>query len=95
MKPFFSILSLLFILFLFRPSIVSIIEKKTNNSLINHSVDQEDNDKEKIAICFNQAKKTTNKQELTFNIIQLININTVLFVSNYIPKINTPPPRFE
>nr|WP_315169758.1 hypothetical protein [uncultured Flavobacterium sp.] len=94
MKPFYTILLVLFILFLFKPTIVSIIEKKTNSSIINESLEQEDNEKEKIIIFFNQAKKNTNKQELTITAIQIINTDTVFFTINHIQKINTPPPRF-
>ena len=47
MKPFATLLLVLFILFIFKPSIVSIIEKKATVSFTKEAIEEDDTNEEK------------------------------------------------
>lgn len=92
MKPITPIL-LFFILFIFKPSIASIIEKKTTMSFTKEAIEKDDNNEEKKIASFEQViefeipKKTTNTSSNTSN------MEVFSFCNNPFQKINTPPPQ--
>ncbi|MEM0575630.1 hypothetical protein [Flavobacterium polysaccharolyticum] len=93
MKPFATLLLLFFILFLFKPSIVSIIEKKTTISFTKEAIEEDDTNEEKKIASFEQPieinipKKTINTSS------KRSSMEVFSFSNNPIQKINTPPPQ--
>ena len=57
MKPFATLLLVLFILFIFKPSIVSIIEKKATVSFTKEAIEEDDTNEEKKIASFEQIIK--------------------------------------
>lgn len=93
MKLFGTILFLLFILLLFKPTLVSSSEKKTCCSITLDTLEQDDNNEEKLTFSFYQPTNSTSKQIIIKKTPHRININTIAFFTKPIQKIITPPPR--
>lgn len=92
MKSFTTIVLLLFIIALFTPSIVNIIEKGTDISIVKDFLEDDSNEEKKIASFFNandtyisNSEETVRKNNIHSKDFSLPNIHTI--------KINTPPPK--
>lgn len=94
MRPFTNIVVFLLLLFLFKPTIVSIIEKKIPSGYSKETIVEEDdtNEREKLAPFKQLITIETQKSPIsTTSPIRLFDIFSI--PTNYIQKINTPPPR--
>jgi hypothetical protein len=92
MKSFTTIFLLFFIIFLFKPSIVTLIEKGTDISMAKDFLEDDSNEEKKIASFYkpnvtyiNNSEETGRKNTIHSKDFSLPNIHTI--------KINTPPPK--
>jgi len=92
MKSFATIVLLFFIMFLFKPSIVTIIEKGTDISIAKDLLEDDTNEEKKIAsfykpndIYISTSEETAYKNHLSSKDFTLPTIHS--------KKINTPPPK--
>lgn len=93
MKPFATLLLVFFILFIFKPSIVSIIEKKATVSFAKEALEEDDTNEEKKIASFEQIIKLEISKKQAVTSSKTSRMDVFLFSNNPIQKINTPPPR--
>lgn len=93
MKPFAILLLVFFILFIFKPSIVSIIEKKATVSFAKEAIEEDDINEEKKIASFEQIIKFEISKKPAVTSSKTSRMDVFLFSNNPIQKINTPPPR--
>jgi hypothetical protein len=93
MKPFATLLLVFFILFIFKPSIVSIIEKKATVSYAKEAIEEDDTNEEKKIASFEQIIKLEISKKPAVTSSKTSRMDVFLFSNNPIQKINTPPPR--
>ncbi|WP_064714997.1 hypothetical protein [Flavobacterium succinicans] len=92
MKSFTTVILLFFVLFLFKPSIITIIEKGKDIAIEKDLLEDDSNDEKKIAsfykskdIYINNSKERVCKKIIHSKDFTLPNILSL--------KINTPPPK--
>lgn len=93
MKPFTTLLLVFFILFIFKPSIVSIIEKKATVSFAKEAIEEDDTNEEKKIASFEQIIKFEIQKKQVVTSSKTSCLDVFLFSNDPIQKINTPPPR--
>ena len=93
MKPFATLLLVFFILFIFKPSKVSIIEKKATVSFAKEAIEEDDTNEEKKIASFEQIIKLEISKKPAVTSSKTSRMDVFLFSNNPIQKINTPPPR--
>ena len=93
MKPFAILLLVFFIFFIFKPSIVSIIEKKATVSFAKEAIEEDDTNEEKKIASFEQIIKFKISKKPAVTSSKTSRMDVFLFSNNPIQKINTPPPR--
>ena len=93
MKPFATLLLVFFILFIFKPSIVSIIERKATVSFTKEAIEEDDTNEEKKIASFEQIIKFEISKKPAVTSSKTNRMDVFLFSNNPIQKINTPPPR--
>jgi hypothetical protein len=93
MKPFAGFLLIFFVLFILKPSIVSVIEKKSAVSFAKEATEEDDSNEEKKIASFEQITKYETRKKPSFKSSKKRSLHIFLFPKTPIKKINTPPPR--